>query len=324
MKLKPALITPRSFRAKQSRKLNAGVNTNMHSPTPIYRGGTLLVFRTVPILFLFLTFFHISRSDPVFAFGNQFILNGTQDAASLDTMSKKDSLRFTAQKTKNVNQLQFLVGTSPGVSQYRVGIQGNIPSDNNPNGVFLSSNSVTISGPNWRIVNIPLCQLSAGTTYHIVIEPISVGADFYIKLRAVDTPTPKMNPYDFTPDSAMSFLYNSTGSWIAQSYMPLYIIRYDDLTYQGVSYSSFSIAQVYNSAPTSNYYQGEIIKTTYTATVTKLGFYIFKQSSPSLPLEYEIDNVDTGLPIETDIFALPGDVPGELVWREKSKIACGF
>ena len=98
-------------------KLKTNPLTLILSPTGTSFGrrkGRCTLIRTVPILFLFLTFCQMSRPDPVFAFGNQFILNETQDAASLDTMSKKDSLRFTAQMynpLQTCHPIRFKVAT---------------------------------------------------------------------------------------------------------------------------------------------------------------------------------------------------------------------
>lgn len=234
-------------------------------------------------------------------YGSQFLLTGTSSIGSMTSSTRKTSLRFTAQNTAIVNTVRVYLQTERGTSPaYRFGIQGN--NGGNPSGIFLGSGTLTSNSAGWKTITLsPAVNITAGTVYHIVIEPSgSPTSSNYIAIRRT-TPQNLFNPYSTTADSNLNTLFYNGTSWAVQNFQPMYELDFNNGTYEGNPYDSATAVNIFGA----NFYGEKFTVTGSDKTVTDVTFYVRKNSAtnPADSLQVVLWDADTNTLIEEGVLA---------------------
>lgn len=173
--------------------------------------------------------------------GNDFIF-GDQTECKLDGPNKLYSCRFIAQKNITISTSWICIYLGPpAYPDYTVGLQENVPAPpcpNHPSGMWLSSGTLTPVDHGWQ--NIPLyhpVSLTAGTTYHLVIEHLSgiIGSNNYIEIYGSSLQNCKV-PFDNSLDPMSEQLFYDGIDWNTQNAQPVFVIGAGTGEYEGNPY----------------------------------------------------------------------------------------
>lgn len=182
-------------------------------------------------------------------YGNKFRLTATSSIGSMTTTDHKTSLRFTAQESKTVSAIRVYLQTESGTSpSYRYGIQTS--TSGNPSGPFLGSGTLTSTSAGWKTITLsPSVSVTAGTIYHIVVEPVGTPTTANnIALRR-STPQnliyPKTNATD--PNANTLFKTSAAGAWAVQNFQPIYELDFSDATSEGNPYETNAQVSVFGA-----------------------------------------------------------------------------
>lgn len=254
-------------------------------------------------------------------FGNQFITSATTSQQILPSANQRLSLRFTAQKNGNVDRLRFYIHSQNQGNKvtYRYGLQNDdplnpgFPSGNYINNIYATA---SIGSTGWQEVTLPSAvAVSAGNVYHFVIGYDSGQQNRSISLRQ-STPLNPYNPYSMAADTAINSLFYNAGAWAVQNREPIFVLRYDDLTFEGNPYDNFSSLGVYGA---NN--EGETFTLTSNRNITGVALYVrtnanipnqLPQDSLYLTLTNLTDSIDL---ITNEVFLAPDQVSGSFKWE---------
>ncbi len=219
-------------------------------------------------------------------YGNKFRTTATSSIGNMTSINHKTSLRFTAQNSKTVNAIRVYIQAESGTSpSYRFGIQSN--SGTNPSGVFLSSGIQTNTSTGWK--TIPLStpvSLTAGSVYHIVIEPVGTPTgSANIALRR-STPLNSIYPQTQAIDTQANTLFKTSaaGAWTTQNFQPIYELDYSDSTYEGNPYDTNTEVSIFGS----NWVGEKFTVTGTNKTASSISFCVIKVGTPGGNLTVEL------------------------------------
>ncbi|MDI6641389.1 MAG: hypothetical protein QME68_03650, partial [Elusimicrobiota bacterium] len=271
---------------------------------------------------------HYSLLTPLFAgyyYGDNYRLDSC-NYTTLDSLSRRISFRFTARASLRATQLRFYVNSRVGLPTYTISLR----LDNNGlPGSVLSSTTTTVNVTEWFIADIPDVPLDRGTTYHFVIEPVSVDSSNYIEVTTNWTPYNLQCPVDLSTDTAQNFLYDTNNIWEntdIQNRTPVYVVDYAGIPprFQGVPYfrSAFGRADgkgTPNDPTDDEIYAERFTVTTASFVVTKIAYYMYKVGNPGSDPIYCIVDV-TPLPpviLSSGTLASEASVTGSPAWIER-------
>jgi hypothetical protein len=233
------------------------------------------------------------------------------DVDNMKSPSYKTSIRFTAQESKNVDNIRVRVSTKAGASLYwNIGIRADNGSGY-PNGTWLDNLLVQVTAAGPKTIDLPNnIAITAGNVYHIVIEnggtPSSVD---YIGICALDTLT-KIIPYDGRVDNNMNSLWYDGTSWSVKNYDPYYVLDYTDTTYRGQPYyTTFVVGIVNTLSAGENFGVGE------NTLITGVSFRVSKRGAPADNLYYGIFNYTDNVEIDNGFLVAPSDISTENVFQ---------
>ena len=231
-----------------------------------------------------------------FDWGNKFRATAVTSIGNMTSQNHKTSLRFTAQESKTVNAIRVYLQAENGVSpQYRYGIQTNNPTGNVPSGTWVGNFGLrTATAPGWQpaITLGSPATLTAGTIYHLVVEPTgSPGWPTTSANIGLRRSTPLNNLYPKTNASdpnANTFYKTLAGSWpAAQGFQPIYELDFSDATYEGNPYSE---TPTQTSIFGSNWYGEKFTVTGSDKIANSVSFCVIKVGTPANNLTVEIRN----------------------------------
>jgi len=213
-------------------------------------------------------------------YGNEFVLNSTTTVYQLNDSQYKVSMRFTAQKSGNVNQLRIYIAAQQRGNQvfYRYGLQGD--SGGNPNGSYISSEIANFSSTGWQQVSLTSpAAITAGDVYHLVVQYDSGSApasNRYIDIRST-LPNNLLTPESGGADISANTLgyYGTPIAWHLRNQQPLYVLSFDDATFGGNPFDTSASRNIYGSR-----YEGETFTLTTERNVSGVGLYIASSRDP--------------------------------------------
>ncbi|MFH1415906.1 MAG: hypothetical protein ABIH89_07470 [Elusimicrobiota bacterium] len=243
--------------------------------------------------------------------GNDFMV---EEQETFDLVSNAVfAARFRASRDLAVTKLWICMDSKvlvPPLSmpEYHVGLQANDNSNNYPanvSGVWLSSGTIAPGFPplqGWQAVTLASqCQLTKGTTYHLVIKYKSgtIDGNHYMQVYGTKPENNKL-PYDNSVDEMSERLSSndSGATWIPLNEQPIFVLETADGDYEGNPYTKIDEdVKVFDT----DFYVGEKIAVTGgDKTVKKFSFYVRSNvSSPVNDLYVVLQDVTGGSILET-------------------------
>jgi hypothetical protein len=214
----------------------------------------------------------------------------------MTSSSVKTDLRFTAQSNQTVTKIRVYLQTEAGASpSYRYGLRANSGGDPSSNWLGATQHGygdLTATTTGWQTITLnESVSLTAGTVYHIVVQPQGTpSTSNYIALRR-STPQNNMLPYDGASDPNSNTRWWNGFSWTTQNYQPIYLLETATPTYEGNPCETTTAQSVYGA----NYNGEKLTISGGEQQVTAIGFYVRKNSSttPADDLRYQIrDSTD--------------------------------
>ena len=264
-------------------------------------------------------------------FGNEFVIDSLPaiNIYPLTNQNYRVSMRFTAQQSGNVNQLRVYIAAQQRGDTvfYRYGLQGN--DGGNPDGSYISSATANFGSTGWQTINLGSpAAVTAGTVYHLVIQYDSGSAPVanrYISIRAT-TPNNKTVPLNNANDlQASTLAYYSPplpATWHDRNQQPLYVLGFDDSTYEGNPYDARGSRAIYGTR-----FEGETFTLENAKSVSGVGIYVAASQDPlNKPaddnLYVSLLDITDGLPgvpiVNGETFAQPTDLTTSFDWFEHS------
>jgi len=247
-------------------------------------------------------------------YGNQFLLTATSGIGALTASTYKCSNRFTAQNSKTVTRIRVYLNQENGNSPtYRYGIQA----DNAglPSGTFLGYGDVAATTTGWRelTLNTPVA-ITAGQVYHIVVQYQSgtIATNRYINIQR-STPLNLLYPYNNATESNANTLFYNGSSWAIQNYQPVYLLVFNDSTYEGNPYYTSAAQSIFG-----NNFRGEkFVVSGGDKTVSDISFYIRKNSvlNPVANLTVNLFDVTGNTLIEQGTICTPAEASTTYDWK---------
>jgi len=213
-------------------------------------------------------------------YGNEFILNSTTTIYRLNNPSYRVSMRFTAQESGQASQLRIYIAAEQRGNTvfYRYGLQGD--SGGNPSGSYLSSEIANFSSTGWQTINLTSpTAITAGNAYHLVIQYDSgspPASNRYIDIRS-SLPNNLLIPESGANDINANTLgyYGTPISWHVRNQQPLYVLGFDDSTFEGNPYDTSASRNIYGTR-----LEGETFTLTTERTVSGVGLYVASSRDP--------------------------------------------
>ncbi|MFH0819704.1 MAG: hypothetical protein V1892_01590 [bacterium] len=260
----------------------------------------------------------ISYQVPVLGnlfWGNRFLVTALDSSFRLTSANRRQSLRFTTQKTKTINILRVYVDLLNNPPTYRFGLQA----DNGigwPSGVYLAYGDLGPTLAGWQTItlNQPL-NLVQGQTYYLVVSWQSgqIGANRYIALRRT-SPLNNLIPYDQAVDPQANALNSTNGgsSWQTTNLQPLYQLTFQDNDSEGNPYENFMEMPVYG-----NFFQGQKLTLAENKEFSEISFYVKRIGSlqPLDNLYFTIDNLTDNARLVNGVLATPSTVATNYTWQ---------
>ncbi|MFA5022375.1 MAG: DUF4082 domain-containing protein [Patescibacteria group bacterium] len=249
--------------------------------------------------------------------GNEFLVSQTGQTNEIDNNNKKLDFRFTAKETKPVNQIQ-LYQTSAATGRVRVGLSADNGSGN-PSGTYLASGTFTSTGRNaWQAITIsPVVSLTKDKIYHIVIQRDNNSGR---RTFRYDLPKNTFWPYDNLADPNLDILWTTNGgtSWSALAQTPVFILRYTDGAYAGISYHNFITAnstwsRIYGTRQRGQQfvYSGDDLE------VSGLAFYVHKREAqaPEDDLYVSLYDLSSNIEIASSTLVTAAQISQTYSWQ---------
>ena len=219
-------------------------------------------------------------------YGNQLRATSATYSPYLDSDGEKLSFRFTAQDSKDVNEVAIFITPFDTLNkryQYTIGLQ----SDNSgePSGTWMNNNNVSWVGGDreWRWFTLSnSVSLTNGTVYHLVVEALDANSSDCICFRGTHPKTSIRSNDNFIPthsvhDPQLRQIYYDGASWSVQSRTVCFLIKYTDGKMLGLPYDMIDInAKVYGGAT-----QCQVIDPEEDIAINTLGFWVRKLGNPS-------------------------------------------
>ena len=219
-------------------------------------------------------------------YGNQLRATSATYSPYLDSNGEKLSIRFTAQDSKDVNEVAIYItpfDTLKKRYQYTIGLQSD--NDGEPSGTWMNDNNASWSGGDleWRWFTLSSSvSLTGGTVYHLVVEAIAANSSDSICFRGTHPKTSVRSHDNFVPthsvhDPQLRLLYFNGASWSVQSRTVCFLIKYTDGETLGLPYDMTDInAKVFGGTM-----QCQVICPEEDVAVNTLGFWVRKLGNPS-------------------------------------------
>lgn len=247
-------------------------------------------------------------------YGNSFLVESTSGVGNINNASTWTSNRFTAQASKTVSAIRIYIQTEQGVSPtYRYGLQAD--STGNPSGIYLGSGDLAATTTGWQTINLGTpVALTSGTIYHLVVKHQSgtINNSRYVSIRK-SAPQNVRIPYNNVADinSNVLFTTNSGGIWTAQNAQPIYILQYNDSTFEGDPYFQSAIVET----ATTNF-QGERFLLANNISVSDISFYVRQESAsePQDNLNAILHDVTNNLELANIVLATPAQATTSFAW----------
>jgi hypothetical protein len=276
------------------------------------------------IFFIAISFTHIgfpivlASSDEYY--GNQLRATSATYSPYLDSDGEKVSIRFTAQDSKDVNEVAIFITPFDTLNkryQYTIGLQSD--NDGEPSGTWMNDNNVSWSGGDheWRWFTLSnSVSLTSGAVYHLVVEALVANSSDSICFRGTHPKTSVRSYDNFVPthsvhDPQLRLLYYNGASWSVQGRTVCFLIKYTDGKILGLPYDMTDInAKVYGGAT-----QCQVIYPEEDIAINTLGFWVRKLGNPStlnITLEQPKGTVHRFVVID------PGDVSIIYSWMQGS------
>lgn len=263
---------------------------------------------------LFLIFLLVSPRLPAQSWWGNFC---PADAtySSIFYPGDRASFRFTAPSSGSVTAAAFAVtfafAPAPSYPVTGVGTAGFQADDGSgsPTGVFLASSPLTLTGE-WTTVTVPPVPLSAGVTYHFVVDV--AGSAFNLKLN--DLFHEKWIPTTGRMDPGWATLADwFGGGWIEQSVEAPFLVFYSSGVFYGNAYNDNSPYTTLNigggaplfelhdngtpSVPSDDRCIGQVFRAPGSGICEIRSFQLkdLGVRSPFVPLEWTIEEVSSGL-----------------------------
>ncbi len=251
--------------------------------------------------------------------GNNFIIENQQEF-KLNDSDYKISFRFTLFSDKNVDKLHFYISDIyPPAPTYTIGLQTN-NSQNEPSGIWVSSNSFpSPAGGYWRSLSITPASLSAGTTYHLVIQYLSgtIGNNNYISL-GYTAPLNYRIPYDNSMDPMSEVYICENGiNWDYKQSQPVFVLEDSSIpSYEGNPFPISEDMKIYGpSAGPCQWWGEEFTITDKDISVSEVDFYV--RSYGGIPPDdlYVILNNETDSELmESGVVVSKNDIKSYYEW----------
>jgi len=254
-------------------------------------------------------------------YGNEFVVDSTTTIYRLNNQNYRLSMRFTAQQSGNVNQLRIYIAAQQRGNQvfYKYGLQKD--SGGNPSGSWLSAATANFSATGWQTINLSHpAAVTAGSVYHLVIQYDSgsaPAANRYIDIRS-SLPNNQTIPLSGANDVNSNTLayYGAPLAWHDRNQQPLYILGFDDGSYEGNPYDARASRAIYGAR-----FEGETFTLTDGRSVSGVGLYVASSRDPLTQpaadnLYVTLLDLTTGLPVVNgETFAQPTDLTTSFGWR---------
>lgn len=226
------------------------------------------------------------------------------------------AIRFTAQASKSVTHVAVYILIPMAPPSYKFGIETST-SAYLPSGTYVGGASnfatATPSSTGWLNLTLPApAPLTAGTVYHITVRYNSgtIGPSNFIALGRSGIYANFFRPNENTIDSWLNTIYYTTSASI-QNRDPLFILRYNDNTYESMPYDTVTAHSIYGN----NWFSE---KWTQNGTQTILGVNILltKSGTPPDNLYVILRNETSGQDVST-ITITQGSITTPLQWYEQ-------
>ncbi|KKQ74293.1 MAG: hypothetical protein US94_C0008G0008 [Berkelbacteria bacterium GW2011_GWB1_38_5] len=253
-------------------------------------------------------------------YGNEFVSNSVTTIYRLNNPAYRLAMRFTAQKSGSVNQLRFYIHAVSRGNQvyYRYGLQADNPlNPGNPSGTYISSATANFSATGWQTVNLPSpAAVTAGGIYYFVVQYDSgspPAGNRYIDIRST-SPVAGIVPQNDQPDPAANTLRYNGVSWQIRNSQPLYVLGFNDGTFEGNPYDNRATRSIYG-----NNFEGETFSLPMNKTVSGVGLYMALSSNqePNDSLYVTLQDITAGTTlINNETFlATPTGIGTTFAWR---------
>jgi len=249
-------------------------------------------------------------------YGNRSLLTAlpANGIGRMNSANLRSSMRFKAQKSGNVSSLRVylqLAQNSGGIV-YRYGLQAD--NAGNPSGVYLDSATAAFSSIGWKTINLgsPIA-VTAGTTYHLVVQYVSgtINNSRYIAIRN-STPLNQLVPLNQIADNQQNTLWFNGTSWASQNQQPVYLLGFNDNTFEGNPFDSFQARSIYGAN-----FEGEKFSLSADKTVNALNIYVSKNANqnPAAPLHVVLQDITANTNIIDTDFLSGVDVTTTYTWK---------
>jgi len=241
-------------------------------------------------------------------YGNRFEVTANVSMGPLDTLTKKASLRFTAQASKTLNSFRvYIQNNQSGSKTYRYGLQQD--AGGRPSGTWLGYRDLTASSSGWLTVTLTSgISLVGGQVYHIVVEPVD-NPDKTIALRAT-TPFNRMIVYDQAPDANSNTLFYGGTIWTVQNYQPIYFLAYSDNTYEGNPCSSASFGSIWGIVWESE----RLTVSGADRAIIEVAVYLRREGSPPGDCNFVLHDLADNVEIASGTIARASEVTTSYLW----------
>lgn len=188
--------------------------------------------------------------------------------------------------TKAVTQVRVegaVVGTG---TSYTVGLQGD--SAGLPDGVFLTSGTMTPSATGWNTVPVSSTTLNSGQVYHLVVQyqAGTVASNYFEQYSTSSFPS-YFIPFANSPDPQFAQLTNNGSGWVIVSGNPIFLLDFDDGSYFGSPYEINFTGSAAASGG-STFATAQVFTVPNTIQVSEVGVWAFTVGTPADTLHYTL------------------------------------
>jgi hypothetical protein len=246
-------------------------------------------------------------------YGNRQLSTSPYSMGSMTATTSVSAMRFTAQASKSVTNILVYIHAVSAPPAYRFGIETSTATYL-PSGTYVGGSSnyavYTPTTTGWLNLTLPSpAPLTAGTVYHVTVRYDSgtIGSSNYIALRRMGNFENNFRVSENKIDPWLNTIFGTT----IQNYDPVFVLKYDDGTYEAMPYDTATAHNIYGTRWISE-------KWTQIGTqiVTGVNIPLMKTGTPP-------DNLYVVLRNETDsedvatITISQADITTSLAWYEK-------